>query len=419
LCKRKGLRCTLLLVLLAALLYAGIPTVPCGASSAPDHITLTWTGDPATTESITWRTDLTTALGRVEYVEMGAEKSFPRNAKVVLAQVKALATNLGVRSIHSAMLTGLKPGTRYLYRVGDEYSWSELRTFTTSIANVQQFKFLIFGDSQSTDYNVWHATLQAAYQANPEAAFMINMGDLVDVGQDYAQWNAWFMAARGVIDNIPIMPVVGNHETYTSSGQFSKPKFFTAQFNLPANGPDSLRGQVYSFDYGDVHFSVLDSQEGEEGRFVPAMMEIQQAWLEKDLASSNKRWRVVLIHRPLYNNKLAKADGKMIRGFLGILDKYHVDVVFTAHEHVYARTYPLYGGIAMNSADKGTVYVATGRSGTKTYQDPVVKVGDKFFCNPLDEPNYLVVEVKNDRLMVRNFKKSGALIDDWSIDKPR
>lgn len=30
------------------------------------------------------------------------------------------------------------------------------------------------------------------------------------------------------------------------------------------NGPDGLKGQVYSYDYGDVHFVVLDSQEDEE-----------------------------------------------------------------------------------------------------------------------------------------------------------
>jgi len=415
--KKNGLRYIFLMVFGAILFYAGISTVTCGANSAPDHVMLTWTGDPATTETITWRTAGTEAAGRVEYVEMGAEKSFSRNAKVALAKVTILATNLGDQSIHSATLTQLNPGTRYQYRVGDETGWSEPRTFTTAVANSQQFSFIIFGDSQSTNYNVWRTTLQAAYQANPDASFMINMGDLTDVGQDYAQWNAWFTAARGVIDNIPIMPVVGNHETYTPTGQFSKPTFFTAQFKLPSNGPAGLRGQVYSFDYGDVHFSVLDSQDGEEGRFVPDMLAVQQAWLEKDLAASNKRWKVVLIHRPLYNNKLANDNVKIRKMFAAILDKYHVDVVFTAHEHVYARTYPLYGGMAMKSADKGTIYVATGRSGTKTYQDPVAKAGDKIFCNPLDEPNYLVAEVKGDMLMVRAFKKSGAIIDAWSINK--
>ena len=32
-----------------------------GATATPDHIALTWTGDPATTTTITWRTDSTIA----------------------------------------------------------------------------------------------------------------------------------------------------------------------------------------------------------------------------------------------------------------------------------------------------------------------------------------------------------------------
>ena len=96
------------------------------------------------------------------------------------------------------------------------------------------FKFLVFGDSQSSQYSVWQTTLHKAYQANKEAAFFINVGDLVDVGQDYAQWKAWFDAAQGVIDTIPAMPVAGNHEAYTPERRFSMPILFTAQLNVSA-----------------------------------------------------------------------------------------------------------------------------------------------------------------------------------------
>src|SRR5262247_2612941 len=38
-----------------------------GVSSYPDRIVLTWSGDPATTQSITWRTDTTVANPVVQY----------------------------------------------------------------------------------------------------------------------------------------------------------------------------------------------------------------------------------------------------------------------------------------------------------------------------------------------------------------
>jgi len=417
---------TLLNISVIALLVVGsllgFSAEPLVAASPPAHITLTWTGNPETTQTITWETDATAAEGQVEYTELEAAKSFPGNAKMAVAKVAELSTNLGSINIHSVTLANLKPGTRYTYRVGYGACWSERHTFVTAAAKVARFKFLVFGDSQSASYDVWGTTLTHAYLANPGAAFLINMGDLVDVGQDEAQWNGWFAAAKGVIDTIPIMPLVGNHETYTPymdipEKRFSLPSYFTAQFKLPANGPAELRGQVYSFDYGNVHFSVLDSQVGEEQRFVPAMVELEKAWLEKDLEATDKNWKVVLVHRPLYNNKLSDDNGKIRGVFIPILDKFHADIVFTAHDHVYARTYPLNNGVPVESFAKGTVYVATGRSGTKTYPNTVAKGWNKFFYNPQDEPNYITVEVAGNILTVKAFKQSGVLIDVWSIDK--
>ncbi|MBP2626948.1 MAG: metallophosphoesterase [Firmicutes bacterium] len=393
-------------------------TVPVGGiATAAEHITLTWAADPQTTQTITWQTEVTNGLGRVQYAPAVEAKSFPHNARSLSAGVEELATNWGNVSIHSVTLTGLKPGTTYIYRVGEEKGWSDLRTFTTASTHVSKFKFLVFGDSQSNNYNVWRSTLHRAYQTNPEAVFFTNIGDLVDRGQDYAQWKAWFDAAQGVMDIIPVMPVTGNHESYTPEGRFSMPIFFSAQLKLPLNGPEGLKGQVYSFDYGDVHFSMLDSQEGEERRFVPAMLDKQEAWLENDLRATNKKWKIVCFHRPPYNNKEKETNQNIRKAFVPVFDKYHVDVVFTGHDHVYARTYPLYGDEVVDSPGKGTIYVATGRSGTKSYRDSLAKDRNIFFYNPLDEPNYVTVEVSGNSLTVKAFKQSGILIDNWMIDK--
>lgn len=388
-----------------------------GATANPDHITLTWVNDPDRTQTITWRTDVTTLAGQVQYIETAEAKSWPRNVRTVTAKVEGLVTNLGNMNIHSATLTGLRPGTRYLYRVGGDAGWSEARTFTTAAAQMSDFKFLVFGDSQSINYNVWRATLHQAFQANADAAFFTNVGDLVDVGQDYAQWNAWFDAAKGVVDFIPIMPVTGNHEYYSPERQFRMPVFFTAQFKLPANGPNDLKGQVYSFDYGDAHFSVLDSQGNEGGRFVPTMLDRQKAWLEEDLKMSDKKWKIAFLHRSPYDNKMGGANENIRKAFVPILDKYHVDVVFTGHDHVYARTYPLHSDVVVDKPYNGTVYVATGRSGTKTYKNALMNSRNEFFYNPLDEPNYITVEVRDDRLTVKAFKQNGTLLESWTIDK--
>jgi acid phosphatase type 7 len=216
------------------------------------------------------------------------------------------------------------------------------------------------------------------------------------------------------------MPLTGNHETYTPVwGERSMPRLFVAQFKLPDNGPEGLKGQVYSFDYGNAHFVMLDSQEREEARFAPDMLEKQKAWLTKDLAATDKAWKIVFFHKPPYRSKSARGDDNIRAALVPIFDQYHVDVVFNGHEHVYARTYPLCGDAVVDSPDKGTIYVTTGRSGTDVHKNLLAGDWHEFFYNPADEPNYLTVEIRGDRLTARAFRQNGSLIDSWAIDKTR
>lgn len=415
---KKQLPILFLVVMLVLGIFSAMFSTAAGAMAAPEHITLTWEGDPETTQTITWRTGATIVGGQVQYAEAIHSELFPQRAITVTAGISGLKTNTGDLGIHSVMLTGLKPGTRYIYRVGGPEGWSLPAYFSTASSMPRSFKFLVFGDSQSINYNVWGTTAHNAFKANPDAAFFTNVGDLVDVGQDYSQWNKWFAAAKGLVDTIPAMPITGNHECYTPERVFSMPVLFTAQFKLPPNGPAGLKGQVYSFDYGNAHFIMLDSQEGEQRQYVSDMLAQQKAWLEQNLQATKKKWKIVFIHRPLYNNKPGEGDIAIRKVFGPVFDNYHVDVVFTAHDHAYARTFPLYNGVRTESPAQGTVYVATGRSGTKTYKNIIAKDWHEFFYNPAEEPNYITVEVSGNLLKVKAFTQSGALIDAWEIKKP-
>ena len=56
------------------------------------------------------------------------------------------------------------------------------------------------------DYNVWRKTAAYAYSHDPEAAFFINMGDLVDNGEQYSQWRSWFRGVSGLLPQILVAP---------------------------------------------------------------------------------------------------------------------------------------------------------------------------------------------------------------------
>lgn len=384
-------------------------------SAVPDHITLTWSGDPQTSQTITWRMDKDAKDGFVEYGENLATRPFPYDTRTVTSNVEELSTNAGDMSIHSVTLNRLRPGTRYYYRVGYGNLWSNWYEFTTAPKNTFGFTFLIFGDSQSVNYNVWNATLHQAFQANSQAAFFINAGNLVDAGQDFMQWNAWLEAAKGVIDTIPAMPVPGNHETYALDHQISQPTLYTTLFKLPPNGPEHLKGKVYSFDFGDVHFVMLN-QSDEKSRLSGIVNE-EKAWLEQDLQRTNKKWKVVVSHQPLYKNEVSAVEDNNKEAFAPIFDKYHVDVVFSGQEPIYARTHPLYHNGIVDQAALGTIYITSGKSGTKTYQKSEAKSWDVVFYNPLDEPIYLTVEVQSSIMSVKAFTQQGFMIDAWAIEK--
>ena len=383
-------------------------TVHAGASYRPDQIVLSWTADAKTTQTLRWRTDSSVESSGIRYAIDSGSSEMPDQYQTAAANIKAISTDDGTVHSHSLTLTGLAPGTTYIYQVGGSDDWSPVHRFRTEAASAGSFKFLIMGDSQSLDYRVWRHTLQKATTDHADAAFLISMGDLVDVGQDYAEWEAWFAAGAGILERFPLMPLVGNHECYTPSRRFSKPVLFTAQFVLPANGPPDLQGQVYSFDYGNAHFVILDSQVGEQAHFVPDMLEQQRQWLDKDLAATTQPWKFVFMHRPLYGNKANGILAHLREAFEPIFEKHRVDAVFTAHDHVYARTWPM----------KGIVHIATGRTGTKTYPKLTAKEWNETFHNPVDQPNYLVVTLEKTRLRMGMIQQDGSLVDSWVLDKP-
>lgn len=188
------------------------------------------------------------------------------------------------------------------------------------------------------------------------------------------------------------MPVQGNHETYNPAGHSSKPAFYLSQFVLPQNGPKGLKGQTYSLDYDNAHIVILDSQEEEEHSIGGDILKPQKTWLGRDLASTDKTWKLVFFHKTPYYNKATRTNEDIKATFGPIFDKYHVDVVFNGHDHCVARTYSIYNDSLVDSPAKGTVYYVTGRSGNNYSNDLSQKVWDNFFYNPQDQPNYLVAE---------------------------
>lgn len=378
------------------------------------NIALVGTENLQTQQTIVWKTTPgeTTLLEIAPQNEAG---SLAEKAVTMIPQKRILFTNPGMAVCNSVFLTNLKPDTTYSYRISSQSKGqierSPAYTFHTAKQKANSFSFLVFGDSQNDtpknpSYASWKTTCEAAYASHPEAKFFINLGDLVEEGQNYPHWLGWFDAAQNVIDKIPAYAILGNHETYVPNTRGSaEPEFWEKQWPMPTNGPLDLKRTAYSFDYGPVHFSVLNTQEKEYRQFGPSILAEQKAWLEKDLAATHKPWKIILGHKPVYSISTKRTSPEIKKCFGELIEKYHVDLVLNGHEHAIARS------------DGHPLYYIAGESGGKLPRNIAQNPPYAFISNNNGQPNYLFISVTPTSILIKCIGQNGNLLDAYTLMK--
>lgn len=372
------------------------------------------TADSTTSRTFMWQSDYAEENPVVEYRQAGDDDSLMQ----LPASSDAFSDDGVTTYIHTAAVTDLKPGTAYEYRVGAGDKRSSWQSFHT--AQGHDFKALIFPDSQSSDYSVWAATAQPAWQRNQDAQFFINMGDLVDNGQDHYQWNAWFDVVGDMIARIPVVPLLGNHETYDKDWKVRMPEAYLHLFALPRIDREKYQNQFYSFDYGDVHFVVLNTQSQELSDFEPSLDEDEVAWFKEDMAKTTKKWKVVLMHKDPLQYGFANRPEPREEGFspegrlwMPLFDQYGVDAVLSAHLHTYRDR----GHIRNFQRDEsGPLYLITGVAGNVQYPGLWKQHSlDEYVAPQPETDNYMTLEATDDSLTFRSFLPDGQLLEEKSI----
>ena len=372
------------------------------------------TADSTTSRTFMWQSDYAEENPVVEYRQAGDDDSLMQ----LPASSDAFSDDGVTTYIHTAAISDLKPGTAYEYRVGAGDKRSSWQSFHT--AQGHDFKALIFPDSQSSDYSVWAATAQPAWQRNQDAQFFINMGDLVDNGQDHYQWNAWFDVVGDMIARIPVVPLLGNHETYDKDWKVRMPKAYLHLFALPRIDREKYQNQFYSFDYGDVHFVVLNTQSQELADFEPSLDEDEVAWFKEDMAKTTKKWKIVLMHKDPLQYCFANRPEPWEEGFspegrlwMPLFDQYGVDAVLSAHLHTYRDR----GHIRNFQRDEsGPLYLITGVAGNVQYPGLWKQHSlDEYVAPQPETDNYMTLEATDDSLTFRSFLPDGQLLEEKSI----
>ena len=247
------------------------------------------------------------------------------------------------------------------------------------------------------------------------------MGDLVDNGEDHRQWDAWFDAVAGIIDRIPVAPLMGNHETYNEDWKVREPVAYLHEFALPANGSEEFAGRYYSFDYGPAHFIVLDTQTDEASDFHQGLLETQQAWFREDVRKTDKKWKIVLMHKDPLQYRIANRPERQEgfsdegRAWMPLFDEAGIDVVFSAHLHTYRNR----GHIKNFERDtSGPLYILTGVAGNVRYPGLWVDHAlDKVVAPQPETDNYLTLCVKDAGVEIACFLPDGTEIDHETLQK--
>ena len=244
------------------------------------------------------------------------------------------------RQLHQVSLEDLEPAEAYRYRVwilgpdvrpdafaaqagSDVALWLQRNGWTTREGGFRTlggdaFTFIVYGDTQ--EQTPWFTQMDrhklvADYIAQEEdVAFVVHLGDFTYDADDVAGWDAFFEAAREMLANNTLYPVIGNHENNSP--------VYDEIFGMP---------QVYRFRSGAARFLVLDTNSW-------ADYEAQKRWLQDEL-SAPSQWDFVFYHHPAYSSDTRNYGGwELSRSYWeDVLVEAGVTAVFSGHVHAYER----------------------------------------------------------------------------------
>ena len=345
------------------------------------------------------QTEMTVSFGSagncgafLEYRQKGSEEwtrlAFDRKNAILIRN----------RRIHIRHLQDLKPGTDYQYRVITlhpitmQENISEIYEFRTLETERKTFTFTAFSDLHS---NTGRVRKLLEKDALKKSDFLINIGDLLSsaCGDDsfyngFLDLEADWCKETGK----PLVFIRGNHEQIGSfAGLY--------QELLPHHSGKTY----YSFRQGDTLFIALDAgndkPDDEAGIHKnQAMIQEQQEWL-KELSQTeeyrNAKWRIVLIHMPVYKRRY---DSDMAYSMIRLIPE--TDLILSGHLHKYFTVEPETGVCFFKQENRTSI------SEDKL---PTLTIAN-------DTDTLLQVDVTETHLTVRAIDTNGEVIDCRKVE---
>jgi hypothetical protein len=219
--------------------------------------------------------------------------------------------------VHNVKLSGLSPNTVYHYRSVLSDTASQDASFRTAPTPGTGFRFAWMADCRS-GVEIHDIISKRIADANP--VLSLYGGDLC-LNSSYSSFKDQFFRAdeRALIARVPFFNTPGNHEKWSQN---------TRAFTQAPDSPSGIQ-EYYSFDYGDMHVLILNTEiDYSEGS-------PQYIYAQNDLSSTSKPWKVVIYHKPAYCSGGHGENSKMIAISEKIFEPNHVDVVMNGDSHFF------------------------------------------------------------------------------------
>lgn len=280
-----------------------------------------------------------TSSGEESRVEWGASDALGTSTTGT-----SLTTD-GAYRVHEVQLTGLTPGTRYHYEVHTGAERAGPFHFTTPSADREvSFRMIAVSDMQRDRGNpeVWGNVIHDgildflavdAPLPDDALAFVLLPGDLVDDGDEHAQWiEEFFAPAADLASFVPFYPVLGNHE--------HDAHFYYDYFHLPLDGAPSEPDKFWRMDHGNVRVIGLDSN-------AFFLLGEQQAFLETALSDActddDLDFVFVEVHHGHHSELWPPGEAPFSTAVVDRVDAFSREcgrpgVLFYGHTHGYARS---------------------------------------------------------------------------------
>ncbi len=322
-----------------------------------------------------------------------------------------LDTNLV--TTHVVNLNSLDPDTSYYYQAS---STLEGQTAQVPMSKFHTFKpagpvrFVAFGDGG------WNSVPQyqiAEVMRKQMPDLVLEAGDIVYPQFTSALADSHLLSVyQPHMENTPYFPALGNHDLLAGVGHYLE------TFYLPTNSVSltdhalalTSPEHYYSFDHGDVHFTVLFVPFLNQHK--PRIGDAQYNWLVQDLASTRQPWKIAVWHVPMSSSSAHRNDDMDLNGvldrleirdvFLPVLSQAGVQLVLCGHEHGYERFIPTNGVHAITTGGGGVPLY-----GFLALDDASAVYSSRYNC--------VSVEIDKDELQLRALGVNGEIFDQMVI----